>query len=569
MKLQIERTHVDALVEAFPALNYLQDQLKLGNKAEVPFHQLSGQQLGYLRDLYENTGPELQGRAAQIATLQQAMNDEGDRYEKGDLEKLVPAITEFLLRNAIKGWLFKANLAGKPLAFVVTRIDFTPPGEEEAGRILLELKSNAMGKVVQQSLVILERDIVGRSLVEVFAEKGLLKETPQLMANYERSTALYFAWRSRYGQQFSGRGTGVFAEDPTASHRNTDWSRKNQVVLSSAGEWARLVNDEEILKDRDLTLDAGGNILGKYLRKAGRSANYSDKVEKSAAAVQSDIPEHLFTELPVHGYILMFHLDLHHHLWVHVDDMQPYEYQPELKNKLILPPEQTDLIDILTAEMDMLMDDIVAGKSGGTTVLCAGPAGVGKTLTAEVYSEIIRRPLYRVHSGQLGLNVTQMEQALKDTLTRAQRWGAVMLIDEADVYIKRRDDNIAANAVVGVFLRVLEYFNGLLFLTTNRVNDIDEAIVSRCIALIRYHPPSLADRRKIWQVMCTQLGLQIDDVLLDTLSQRFPDATGRDIKGLAKLVTKYCHHKQVSPTLDVFERCSIFRGMDHVDSLPA
>lgn len=569
MKLQIERTHVDALVEAFPALNYLQDQLKLGNKAEVPFHQLSGQQLGYLRNLYENTGPELQGRAAQIATLQQAMNDEGDRYEKGDLEKLVPAITEFLLRNAIKGWLFKANLAGKPLAFVVTRIDFTPPGEEEAGRILLELKSNAMGKVVQQSLVILERDIVGRSLVEVFAEKGLLKETPQLMANYERSTALYFAWRSRYGQQFSGRGTGVFAEDPTASHRNTDWSRKNQVVLSSAGEWARLVNDEEILKDRDLTLDAGGNILGKYLRKAGRSANYSDKVEKSAAAVQSDIPEHLFTELPVHGYILMFHLDLHHHLWVHVDDMQPYEYQPELKNKLILPPEQTDLIDILTAEMDMLMDDIVAGKSGGTTVLCAGPAGVGKTLTAEVYSEIIRRPLYRVHSGQLGLNVTQMEQALKDTLTRAQRWGAVMLIDEADVYIKRRDDNIAANAVVGVFLRVLEYFNGLLFLTTNRVNDIDEAIVSRCIALIRYHPPSLADRRKIWQVMCTQLGLQIDDVLLDTLSQRFPDATGRDIKGLAKLVTKYCHHKQVSPTLDVFERCSIFRGMDHVDSQPA
>ncbi len=42
------------------------------------------------------------------------------------------------------------------------------------------------------------------------------------------------------------------------------------------------------------------------------------------------------------------------------------------------------------------------------------------------------------------------------------------------------------NAVVGVFLRVLEYFNGLLFLTTNRIDDIDEAIVSRCIALIKF-----------------------------------------------------------------------------------
>ena len=142
------------------------------------------------------------------------------------------------------------------------------------------------------------------------------------------------------------------------------------------------------------------------------------------------------------------------------------------------------------------MDDIVAGKSGGTTVLCAGPPGVGKTLTAEVYSEIVRRPLYRVHSGQLGLNVAAMENALKDALMRAQRWGAVMLIDEADVYIKRREDDMTMNAVVGVFLRVLEYFNGLLFLTTNRIDDIDEAIVSRCIALISFHAPDDEARRR-------------------------------------------------------------------------
>jgi len=65
-----------------------------------------------------------------------------------------------------------------------------------------------------------------------------------------------------------------------------------------------------------------------------------------------------------------------------------------------------------------------------------------------------------------------------------------MLIDEADVYIRKRSDDIAANAVVGIFLRVLEYFDGLLFLTTNRIDDIDEAIISRCIALIRYLAPT-------------------------------------------------------------------------------
>jgi SpoVK/Ycf46/Vps4 family AAA+-type ATPase len=118
------------------------------------------------------------------------------------------------------------------------------------------------------------------------------------------------------------------------------------------------------------------------------------------------------------------------------------------------------------------------------------------------------------------------------------------------------------NAVVGVFLRVLEYFNGLLFLTTNRVDDIDEAIVSRCIALIKFNPPDREGRRRIWQVMVEQFGLAADEAVLDSLVDVFPQASGRDIKGLSKLVAKYCSHKETPPSLEVFQRCSIFRGMD-------
>jgi SpoVK/Ycf46/Vps4 family AAA+-type ATPase len=155
-----------------------------------------------------------------------------------------------------------------------------------------------------------------------------------------------------------------------------------------------------------------------------------------------------------------------------------------------------------------------------------------------------------------------METALKEALSRAQRWGAVMLIDEADVYIRKRSDDIAANAVVGVFLRVLEYFNGLLFLTTNRIDDIDEAIVSRCIALIRYHPPDQAARERIWAVMATQFELVLDASLITTLAATYPQASGRDIKGLAKLVAKTCRHRACAPSLALFAHCAMFRALD-------
>ena len=62
--------------------------------------------------------------------------------------------------------------------------------------------------------------------------------------------------------------------------------------------------------------------------------------------------------------------------------------------------------------------------------------------------------------------------------------------------------------------------------------------------------------------MAEQFALALEPALLDALVDLFPAASGRDIKGLAKLVAKYCHHKKVEPSLEVFRRCAVFRGVD-------
>ncbi|HET6378904.1 MAG TPA: AAA family ATPase, partial [Methylocella sp.] len=366
MKLQIERPYVERMVEAFPSLAPLAEQLRFGNKVEVPFDQFSSNELLFLQGLYREAGPKMQGRFAQLSTLQRALNDKSARFDAGDLEAVLPAVVRYLVADAIRGWIFTASAAGRPLPYVITRLDYTPPSNEETGRVFIEMKANAKGAITSLTLRISAGDIAGKTVGEIFAAKGFVRETPELIAAYDETEARYYDWRARYGAQFSGTGTGYYAEDPSSTHRDVDWSRKDVIVLSSGGGAARLVNDEGILTTRALTLEVTGDILGQYLRKAAKSNLYEGEAE--VAESKAAIKKGLFCRVPVHPYILMFHLELHHYVWVHAADLTPYAYQPSLKRKLILPEEQTDLIDILTGEMDVLMDDIISGKSGGTTV---------------------------------------------------------------------------------------------------------------------------------------------------------------------------------------------------------
>ncbi|KAJ9130684.1 AAA family ATPase [Pleurostoma richardsiae] len=141
--------------------------------------------------------------------------------------------------------------------------------------------------------------------------------------------------------------------------------------------------------------------------------------------------------------------------------------------------------------------DVVQGKGRSLNFLLHGPPGVGKTLTAEVLAETHRVPLYTVAAGQIGTDHVRVEKILKTVFRVARRWNAVLLLDEADTFLAQRTTDPSQIALVSVFLRELEYFDGVLFLTTNRVKSFDPAILSRIQLSLKYGPLGQDARRAV------------------------------------------------------------------------
>lgn len=106
----------------------------------------------------------------------------------------------------------------------------------------------------------------------------------------------------------------------------------------------------------------------------------------------------------------------------------------------------------------------------------------------------------QISAGELGTSVEKLEAQLPLIFQRADKWEAVLLLDEADVFLEQRSlYDVHRNALVSVFLRELEYYQGIMFLTTNRVNQIDDAIASRIHLPLKYKSLGLDARESIWE----------------------------------------------------------------------
>ncbi|CUS10315.1 unnamed protein product [Tuber aestivum] len=194
-------------------------------------------------------------------------------------------------------------------------------------------------------------------------------------------------------------------------------------------------------------------------------------------------------------------------LWAEfaVEHVNEIRFNPDAFESLVLPEAQKKIVKALVESHTgnrgsrLGIDDVIKGKGKGLVAVLHGRPGVGKTLTAEGISEFLQKPLYMVGAGELGTDSRTLETQLSRILDIAHVWGAVLLLDEADVFLERRSvHDLQRNALVSIFLRLLEYFQGILFLTTNRVETFDEAFQSRIHIALRYNDLDKKARRVIW-----------------------------------------------------------------------
>jgi len=262
---------------------------------------------------------------------------------------------------------------------------------------------------------------------------------------------------------------------------------------------------------------------------------------------------------------VVFGFSLNDKIWLEfsVEKIQDIEWNEDAFNNLVLPHDHKYLLQSLVQahNNEIGFDDFIKGKGHGLVVNLFGPPGVGKTFSAEATSEFVRKPLYVVGGGDLGTTAANLDKALQQIFDVATAWKAIVLIDEADVFLEQRSmHDLERNAMVAVFLRHVEYYRGILFLTTNRVKAFDEAFLSRIHVALHFHDLSQESKLQIWKAFISKIGASasITSEQICMLAKR--NINGRQIKNAARTAQSLAVGKgelvtfeHLNQTLDVME----------------
>ncbi|KAF3225385.1 hypothetical protein TWF106_002524 [Orbilia oligospora] len=237
-----------------------------------------------------------------------------------------------------------------------------------------------------------------------------------------------------------------------------------------------------------------------------------------------------------------------------VDSIQDISWNKMAFKSLVIDEGTKDLVVALVSNKIAAEagTDLMSNKGNGLIILLHGVA------------EHAEKPLYRVTTGDVGTDPEAVEKYLTSVLYLGKIWGCIVLLDEADVFLEERTlSDLSRNALVSVFLRVLEYYDGILILTSNRVGTFDSAFKSRIQLALHYDNLTHQQRIKIWQGFIKRLeDVAYDDIDIDELS------LDKNIKKLAK---HNLNGRQIRNNITTARQLALYKkeqmNMSHLESV--
>ncbi|KAI0752500.1 P-loop containing nucleoside triphosphate hydrolase protein [Daedaleopsis nitida] len=455
--------------------------------------------------------------------------------------------------------------AFNPAAPVLASTPYMPPplpGMVDAG--LKQASGKTYGRVQSRMFVSFFKGTVKINSLDVYPIEYHPNAGQLEMALLARGRK-WVSLRGIHHMQYNGSATFTLSAVPGCK-KSIRYNVKSRVMIDR-GSFRRLNPNYEmpVVKSEMPAYNPGPDQYGNYLPTPppipyNPISTFQARSRLPRETTELTEDELLLTSPIVYGF------SLSDKTWLefNIEHVQPIVWNDDAFENLVLPEDRKILLQSLVEahNADSGFDDFIEGKGHGLVINLFGPPGVGKTLSAEATSEYVKRPLYVVGGGDLGTSAADLDAALNRVFDMATSWNAIILIDEADVFLEQRSlHDMIRNAMVAVFLRHVEYYRGILFLTTNRVKAFDEAFLSRIHVALHFHELTKDARKQVWTAFLKKVGVEpsvFGEHFLDRLADR--EVNGRQIKNAVRTASSLAQNrgvqlsfKHLAGTLDAME----------------
>lgn len=228
------------------------------------------------------------------------------------------------------------------------------------------------------------------------------------------------------------------------------------------------------------------------------------------------------------------------------------------RDAIVLPPLVEAEIDRLVGRAlqretlwENLGSTLQKTHTPGVRALFVGESGTGKTLSANFIATQMGAPLYRVDlSAVMNKYIGESEKNLSIVLDMAAAGDVVLLFDEADSLFGKRTEGKEtgerfANMLTHFLLTRIENHPGIILLTSNNRERIDEAFTRRLDLIIEFPLPGFEERQQLWQ---SHLGRRGPGLEVNRLLASYCDFSGGQLRNVVLAAACHAGNAAITPS---------------------